>query len=299
MLTTTWWEISVHTDPLFEDLLFWLLEEFGCRGTARESRADGCLVRSYIHSELADEQALAGLVTRLEAAAADLELSPPRVSWDSLAEEDWSQSWKQHWKPEPIGDRFLIQPAWLEPEPTDRIRLTLDPGTAFGTGAHPTTQLCLEGLEQEAARQPLAGQVLADIGCGSGILAIGALLLGAEKVYAVDTDPLAADATRSNADLNGLSEAQLWSAAGSVNELQPIVAAGKPFDGILCNILAHIIQMLMPQITALSRPGTWGILSGTLATQAPGLTATLEEFGWEVTAQVNKGDWCRLHILKR
>ena len=119
--------------------------------------------------------------------------------WEELADEDWSLSWKKHWQPDPVGQRLLILPAWLEvpEEHADRLVLKMDPGSAFGTGSHPTTRLCLEALEE----MPPHDQRVADLGCGSGVLGLASLALGASEVLAADTDSLAVRATTDNAAL--------------------------------------------------------------------------------------------------
>ncbi|ABB57530.1 50S ribosomal protein L11 methyltransferase [Synechococcus elongatus] len=289
-VSQSWWQVEVHCDPLLEDLLYWRLSEAGGRGFVCESKAQGLQVHSYFPAELWEETIRDRLLQEINADAADLGLPTPSLSWQTLDEEDWSESWKRHWQPQELGDRFLIQPAWLEPEPSDRLLLQLDPGTAFGTGAHPTTQLCLEGLETV----PVADKVIADVGCGSGILAIGALLLGAKQVYAVDTDPLAVGATQANAALNDLEGDRFWTAIGSADQLQPLHAQGVRFDGFLCNILAHIIQALTPTLSELASPGSWAIFSGLLTSQADTVSVTLEEYGWVIRDRASQGDWCRL-----
>ena len=149
------------------------------------------MIRTYIpeiNTQLLD---LAALSLWLEQDAKLLEVAVPKAKWHLIEEEDWATNWKQHWQPTEIGDRFLIYPAWeTPPEESEKLILRLDPGAAFGTGTHPTTQLCLESLEMRLY-QDADSQTIGDIGCGSGILSIGAILLGAKKVYAVDTDALA------------------------------------------------------------------------------------------------------------
>jgi ribosomal protein L11 methyltransferase len=224
-------------------------------------------------------------------------LSVPIAKWKLIDEEDWSSSWKQHWEPQEIGDRFLIYPAWLPiPKQSERLLLRLDPGLAFGTGTHPTTQLCLEALEMRLG-DGSTDAVVADVGCGSGVLSIGAALLGAKKVYAVDIDPLAVRAARSNRELNQISAQRMVVAKGSIEQI-PKLTGGQPVDGILCNILAEVIIDLIPTMTSIATPTCWGILSGILLDQAKPIADTLEQYNWIVAALWKRQDWCCFNIRR-
>lgn len=221
----------------------------------------------------------------------------PDVTWRLIDDEDWSKSWKKYWKPQPVGDRLLVNPAWMEVSASteeSRLVLQLDPGTAFGTGTHPTTQLCLESLEMRLGADSLEPLTLVDIGCGSGILSIGAILLGARQVYAVDTDPLAVKATAANRDLNGMKANQIQVAQGSIADLK----VSEPVDGILCNILAEVIVELIPQFNDIVKASTWGILSGVLLEQSKWVADTLEAHGWMVATLWRREDWCCLNIRR-
>jgi ribosomal protein L11 methyltransferase len=218
------------------------------------------------------------------------------VQWNLIDEEDWSSSWKTYWNPQEIGDHLLINPAWLPvPEKSDRRVLRLDPGVAFGTGNHATTQLCLESLEMRLSGEETDFTV-ADIGCGSGILSIGAILLGAKRAYAVDTDPLAVQATDNSRELNQIDPDRLIAAEGSIERLMEMTQG--PVDGILCNILAEVILDLVPLMGAIAKPTTWGILSGILLDQVKPIADVLEENGWIVATLWRKQDWCCLNIRR-
>lgn len=276
--------------------MFWRLDDFGCRGTSSEVKGYDCLVKGYIPQLRTEQLDLAALALLLRQDALCAGFSAPIVQWTLIDEEDWSSSWKDHWHPQPIGDRFLINPAWLPiPEDTDRLIIKLDPGVAFGTGAHATTQLCLESLEMRLS-DPQPDVVVADIGCGSGILSIGALLLGAKQAYAVDTDPLAVQATIENREMNGIETDRLIVEEGSLNRLIEILPA--PVDGFLCNILAEVIIDLIPQMGEISKPTTWGILSGLLLDQVKPIADTLEQHGWVVATLWRRQDWCCLNIRR-
>ncbi|MEC7249538.1 MAG: 50S ribosomal protein L11 methyltransferase, partial [Cyanobacteriota bacterium] len=204
-------------------------------------------------------------------------------------------SWKQHWQPDPVGRGMLILPAWLEvpEEHAGRLVLKMDPGSAFGTGSHPTTRLCLEALEAT----PPKGLRVADLGCGSGVLGLAALGLGARQVLAADTDSLAVRATNDNAAINALAPDALRVRQGSVEVLQELLS-GEPADLLLCNILAPVIEALAPKFQGVLSAGGRGLLSGLLVEQAPRLTEVLEGLGWSVQPLAEQGRWGLLEIQR-
>lgn len=295
-MSNSWWEIQVTCDPSLEESVFWRLSQFGCSGTATEINNNHTIVRAYIpqiQRQILDIAALS-LWFRQDALLSNVE--EPLTNWKLIDEEDWSSTWKQYWEPTEIGDRILIQPAWLTPpEDTERLIVKLDPGAAFGTGTHTTTQLCIESLEMRLS-VPQNSRIIADIGCGSGILSIAALLLGADKVYAVDVDPLAVDSARSNRHLNRIQSESLVINQGSIEQLLELVPEG--VDGIACNILAEVIIELIPEMSALAKPKSWAILSGILMEQAESVSAVLEANGWSVAALWKRKEWCCFNIRR-
>ncbi|MFB2835972.1 50S ribosomal protein L11 methyltransferase [Floridanema evergladense] len=297
-MANSWWELQIFCDPVLEEVIFWRLENFGCRGTASEIKGNHCLVKGYLPQEQAELLDLAALSLWLRQDALVLGFSIPTMQWHLIDEEDWSSSWKAHWQPQEIGDRLLINPTWLPvPTDSDRIVLRLDPGVAFGTGNHATTQLCLEALEMRLTDpETESNLILADIGCGSGILSIGSVLLGAEKVYAVDIDPLAVRSARSNRTLNNINSERLIVEQGSVDRVKQLI--DRPVDGIVCNILAEVIIDLLPQMSAIVKPTSWGILSGILVEQAKPVADVLEEQGWIVAALWRRQEWCCFNIRR-
>ena len=295
-MVNSWWEIQVLCDPALEDTVFWRFETFGGHGTVSQRRKQQRQVQAYfpqVDFELLD---VAAMALRIRQDALCAQLPNPQTTWQLIEDEDWAKSWKDHWAPQPIGDRFLVNPAWLAvPAGTERLVLQLDPGAAFGTGTHATTQLCLESLEMRVGSDD-ASRVVADIGCGSGILSIGALLLGVTRSYAVDVDTLAVQATAENAALNQLTADDINVQQGSLETLMATLS--EPVDGILCNILAEVIVDLIPQLGEIAHPQTWGILSGILLEQSKLVADTLEQHGWVVATLWRRQEWCCLNIRR-
>ena len=306
-MSLSWWRLELPALPELEESLLWKLNALGIPRVALRHRPEAPEQRTLLawlpeadwpEAERAQlEQALAPL-------AATFGLALPPIQWQQQADEDWSLSWKQHWQADPVGRRLLILPAWLElpPEHADRLVIRMDPGSAFGTGSHPTTRLCLEAIEALAEQTSdggptgLAGQRVADLGCGSGILGIAALLQGASRVAAADTDSLAVRATRDNAAVSGFS-AQLQVELGSVEQLAELLD-GRPADLLLCNILAPVIEALCPAFSTVLAPDGLGLLSGLLVEQAPRLQAALAEQGWRAELTAQQSQWGLMTIRR-
>lgn len=198
--------------------------------------------------------------TQIECALSqcDVSLAQETARWELVEDKDWSREWQQHFVPTPIGKRLWIVPSWTPAPDPDAVNLQLDPGLAFGTGTHPTTRLCLQWLD----RQQLDGKAIVDYGCGSGILAIAALLLGARCATCTDIDPQALQATRENAKRNDIPEERLHLC--TPEELVP----GSKADVVVANILAEPLIELAPALSDLLLPEGWLCLSGILASQA-------------------------------
>lgn len=297
-MVNSWWEIQVLAALSLDELVFWRLEKFGCHGTASQTKGSETWVRAYLPIEKATLLDMSALALLLEQDALALGYETPIVKWDLINEEDWSNSWKQHWQPQEIGEKLIIYPAWISPTgESDRKILRLDPGSAFGTGAHATTQLCLEALEMRMSGVTLdSGFVLADVGCGSGILGIGALLLGASKIYAVDTDIMAVKATHHNRKLNNIAESKIWVEEGSLGHL--LKNLPEPVDGFVCNILADVIVDMIPYFHQLTKPDGWGVLSGLLLDQSSMVIEVLEEHKWIAATLWKQKDWCCITVRK-
>lgn len=305
-----WWRLELPVPDELEESLLWKLQDLGIGRVAirhRPEQPQRRLLQAWLPAIDWPEPERRQLEAALARLAEPFELELPPLAWEQQAEEDWSHSWKQHWRPDPVGRRLLILPAWLQrpAEHADRLVIRMDPGSAFGTGSHPTTRLCLEEIE-ELLEGPgpgagglvggAAGYRVADLGCGSGILGMAALLQGATRVAAADTDALAVRATRENARMNGCGE-RLQVVQGSAAELAAL-QAGQRADLLLCNILAPVIEALCPAFDSLLAPGGVGVLSGLLADQTPRLQRVLAAEGWHSTLAGQQSAWALLRIRR-
>lgn len=239
-------------------------------------------------------------------------VEPPVPTTHLLADEDWESSWKENYHPLKISERLWICPSWLTPPDPKAVNVILDPGMAFGTGDHPTTALCLEWL----AELDCTNKDVIDYGCGSGILSIAALKLGARSALGVDIDPQALDVSRRNMELNGVSErfmaylppdhnfagsgigrASARPEGGHATDGAPHLPAGSTADIVIANILARPLVGLAPQIMACVRPGGRLALSGMLHEQEEMVRPHYESrFTFE---RRQRGDWILLAGQKR
>ncbi len=212
----------------------------------------------------------------------------PAPTYKPIADQNWMEAWKERYRPIPIGKKLIIVPVWMESPDASRLPIRIDPGMAFGTGTHPTTQLCLDLLEESL---PPHGKVI-DVGCGSGILSVAALKLGAQQALGVDIEAEAICNSRENAVNNGIPSEAFWVGLGSVAEIKE----GKfPFSQaslVVANILAPVLIRLLDAGLAdlLTPPGTL-ILSGILAHQAADVIAAAQRYGLHLVEKRQMGDW--------
>ncbi|MFN8412863.1 MAG: 50S ribosomal protein L11 methyltransferase [Anaerolineales bacterium] len=220
----------------------------------------------------------------------------PTPAYKQIADQNWMEAWKQHYKPILIGQRLLILPAWLESPEPKRIPIKIDPGMAFGTGTHPTTQLCLELMEISTDHRPLTTVI--DVGCGSGILSIAALKLGASKVLGVDIDIESVKNSRENADTNGVGE-ELMLGQGSVTEVLANQFPFKTAPLVVANILGPIlIRLFDAGLADLVEPNGEIILSGILDHQAESVIAAGQAKGLKRSDQRQIGDWVAISLKR-
>ena len=206
-----------------------------------------------------------------------------------MQQTDWEESWKDNYPPQPVGRTLVVLPYWLEDEVTDRKKIILDPGLTFGTGAHPSTQMVMETMEET----DLQKAACLDLGSGSGILSITALRLGAASAVGVDIDAKAEDIARENAAYNGFAAPEFVALTGNVTADRKLMdrLAGDRYDLVLVNIVADVIVGLSPVLPDFMDENTLLICSGILDTRLEDVKAALEKAGLEITAIKAKEDW--------
>ena len=231
---------------------------------------------------------------KLEAAVAELGLT---MTVAALPEVDYAESWKENYPPQPIGDKLVVLPYWLSDSAGDRIPIILDPGLTFGTGAHPSTQMVLQAMENMVA----PGAVCLDLGSGSGILSIAALRLGAKSAVGVDVDPKAEDIARENATYNGFSAPNFTALTGNVTTDKRLMdnLSQTHYDFVFVNIVADVIIALSPVLPTFMTEDTTLILSGILDSRLDDVCAALEKAGIAVTGRMEKEDWRCLTAKRR
>jgi len=234
----------------------------------------------------------------------------PAPAYKQIADQNWMEAWKQRYKPILIGERIVIVPAWLDSPEPGRVAIKIDPGMAFGTGTHPTTQLCLELMEvfftQSSTLAPGASagvvnrksQIVIDVGCGSGILAIAAIKLGAKSALGVDIDEESVKNARENADTNGVGE-ELILGIGSVNDIHEGKFGFDKATLVVANILAPVIVRLFDVgLADLIEDNGAIILSGILQEQAQRVIEAGQAKGLGISERRHMGDWVALTMSR-
>jgi ribosomal protein L11 methyltransferase len=307
----TWLELSVEVDPEAVEAVSDILsrdaggsvsveQPFSTEqeGLAAVPIADApVIIRAYLPAidRAAAEASIASARERLGHLTA-FDLRPiGDLAVREVYEEDWASAWKDYFPVMRLGKRIVIRPTWrdYDPAPHDVV-IALDPGMAFGTGLHPTTRLCLLGLEHWSAAGLVADASVIDVGSGSGILAVGAALLGAGQVRAVDTDPIAVAATLQNAALNDVS---IIATQGSVPRGEG------PFDLVFANLVASLLVQMAGELAASMRagdgsPGSGGRLlaSGIFIEREPEVRRAMAEAGLRGVRRAQEGDWVALDL---
>ncbi len=290
----TWIQLRLDTNAQTADRLAELLSDAGAASVTLKDGADEPLYEPPLGTTpLWSHTTVTGLFpagTAVEAVVVELRTAlagaPLSAEVSTVEDQDWTRLWMDGYRPMRFGDRLWICPGWCPPPRPDAANVLLDPGLAFGTGTHATTALCLQWLDGLV----LSGSTVVDYGCGSGVLGIAALKLGATRVWAVDTDPQARLATRDNAARNGVDAG----IAALVPESLPALRA----DVLVANILANPLWGLAPRLSALLRSGGRMALSGILPEQAEALQGRYAQWLNMGTPQQQEG-WVLLQGVRR
>lgn len=294
-----WLQIKMDTNPAHAEVLEEFLLAAGANAVTLEDGADQPLfepirgttplwsqtrITGLFDAEQDSDAMLQNLQRGWASVFPDQAFPSPRI--EILEDKDWEREWMENFHPIQVGDRLWVCPSWKEAPNPNATNLQLDPGLAFGTGTHPTTFMCLEWLDQNA----VDGQTVIDYGCGSGILGVAALLLGAEKAYGIDNDPQALVATQENTNRNGLP-------AESFDVFYPGKIGDVKADLMLANILAGPLIDLAPTISALVKDQGKLVLSGILSHQADDVKAAYAPwFNFDPIKQ--KDEWVCLSATK-
>lgn len=301
---SSWLEVSLIVDGEMAEAVAEVLARFATNGVVIESTQivakNGDVDRPTgpwrVCGYLPVDKDLEGRRQRLEESLWYLGRirSLPDHQFKLVQEEDWMEAWKGHYRPLEIGRRLLILPTWIEPQETDRIIVRIEPGMAFGTGTHPTTQLCLEIMDDFYEDQTNPSDFMIDVGCGSAILSVAALKLGANRALGVDRDLQALSVARENAAVNQVS-ARLEIGQGSVSEILSGGFSIKQARLVVANILASVLVRLLGEgLGELLLPAGRLVLSGILEEQVGEVVLAGEGKGLKLIEKRQKGDWVAL-----
>lgn len=324
MKTMLWNEITIHTSEEAVEMISNFLHEAGAGGVSIEESGSlnkprdtsygqwydrplndipegQAIIKGYFAEEVDMDSIRSQIEPRVEQLRT-FDIDPGEVKYElkTVNEDDWANAWKQYFKPLRVSDRLTIKPTWEDYEPAseDEKIIELDPGMAFGTGTHPTTSLCLRTLESVIK----GGEEVIDVGTGSGILAIGAVKLGAKHVLALDLDPVAVSSARENTRLNELEEritikeSDLLSV---LNASDPTLGIQLPVKLVVANILAEIILLFIDDVYKALEPGGTYIASGIWKNKEEVVETALKAAGFEIAEIRRDEDWLAFVARKR
>lgn len=319
-----WNEITIHTTEEAIEMISNFLHEAGAGGVSIEESGSlnkprdtsygqwydrplndipegQAIIKGYFAEEVDMDRIRSQIEPRVEELRT-FDIDPGEVQYElkTVDEDDWANAWKQYFKPLRVSDRLTIKPTWEDYEPASEEEkiIELDPGMAFGTGTHPTTSLCLRTLESVIK----GGEEVIDVGTGSGILAIGAVKLGAKHVLALDLDPVAVSSARENTRLNGLEEritikeSDLLSV---LNASDPTLGIQLPVKLVVANILAEIILLFIDDVYKALEPGGIYIASGIWKNKEEVVGTALKAAGFEIAEISRDEDWLAFVARKR
>lgn len=280
-----WLKVEVLVHPEAVEILSSAMLDLSPSGIQIDEQGRNVLVTAYIpDSSFIDDARLTVQDALLAAASQGLQTDPGLVAVTSVTDEDWAENYRKHFKPIRIG-KFLIKPSWETVEASqDDLVIQLDPGLAFGTGSHPTTEGCLIFMQEFLTR----GEVVFDLGTGSGILAIAAAMLGARRVIAVDNDPLAITIAKENALANGVADKIEFEAADFAT--MPPITAGLMVANLTAPLIINFLEDIPDKIHGLRT----FIAAGITVEQRAGVIRALGKAGFTVEEILTKGEWITL-----
>ena len=309
-----WLELKIDTSPSGLDAVTELLEQQGVTGVIIDDEADfkdflehNRQYWDYVDEALLQEktgvsrvtfylernEAALDVIARVRMAMSDLkkarpECGPLLLTIDNVADADWENNWKRFYKPMEIGERLLVVPQWEEARDDGRVKLVLNPGLTFGTGSHATTRLCLQALDKYIR----GGEKILDLGCGSGILSIAALVLGAKEAFACDIDEKCVDVAYENAALNGVGKDRYTVRWGDLLTDKALQAeSGGGYDMVVANIVADVIMGLSDKVRPFLKEGGLFLCSGIIDDRAEEVFTKLRADGWTVIEQHDSEGW--------
>jgi len=283
-------EFLADTTPRWDYVDEELMEQM----TTQDSKVKIYLTNDDQGRELLD--AVSEVVKEMRESDADGVFGTLEIALGNVRQEDWDGNWKQYFKPFDVGEKFTIKPSWEECEPKEgRMILEIDPASSFGTGAHNTTQLCLTALEKVVK----PGDKLLDMGCGTGILGIGAALLGAGNIVAVDIDEHCAKTAAENFEKNNVPKDKFTTYFGNIIDDEPLCEKiGTGYDVLAANIVADVIIAMREKFMGFLRPDGTLIVSGLISERADEVEKKLIETGFKTIERTSSNDWCAIVMKK-
>lgn len=321
-----WIQVTIYTTSAGIEPLSGILYQLGINGIEIEDEADfkeflennkqswdyvddvlihskekETCIKIYVSDNISGHE----MLTAVKSAVADFkkrdrdgQFGRLEMDFGSISEEDWANNWKKYFHPTEVGKKILIKPEWEElSEPTDRIIFNVNPGMSFGTGSHETTQLCIEALEDVVKH----GDAVLDLGCGSGILSIISLMLGADSAFAVDIDPNAVDIAVENAERNNIDLSRFSARAGNILSDSGLCTeiAQKKYPVVVANIVADVIIGLLPFAVSVLADGGTLITSGIIEDRISDVESAIIKAGFTEYKINRRGEWASVVCRKK